>query len=288
VVNSPAYLMLRQTLPDFVSKWRSASLTERAGAQMHFIELCDVLGQPHPAAEDYSDATFTFEKGVTTTTGDHGFAEVWMRGHFAWEYKGKDKNLNAAYQQLLKYREDLENPPLLVVCDLARFEVHTNFTGTVKRVYRFSIDGLLKNEATADCGLPPIEVLRALFTDPNRLRPDRSTAEVTERAAAEFATRPSWGERRCDQTLATTTWTSYSPSTTVGCHAKRILLRTGSRRRGHMSSRRRLVAPACLRPREYAAGPIVGFWSASRRQETFSGRNRTANRFWMGPPFTFP
>src|ERR1019366_4471396 len=68
-----------------------------------------------------------------------------------------------------------------------RFEVHTNFTGTVKQVYRFSIDGLLKNEATADCGLPPIEVLQALFTDPNRLRPDRSTADVTERAAAEFA-----------------------------------------------------------------------------------------------------
>jgi hypothetical protein len=33
------------TLPDFVNKWRNAGLTERAGAQMHFIELCDVLGE---------------------------------------------------------------------------------------------------------------------------------------------------------------------------------------------------------------------------------------------------
>ena len=37
-----------------------------------------------------------------------------MRGHFAWEYKGKHKDPAAVYQQLLLYREDLENPPLLV------------------------------------------------------------------------------------------------------------------------------------------------------------------------------
>jgi hypothetical protein len=67
-----------------------------------------------------------------------------------------------------EYREDLENPPLLVVCDLELFEIHTNFTGTAKQVYRFSLDDLLKNQATADCKLPPIEVLRAVFTDPAR------------------------------------------------------------------------------------------------------------------------
>ena len=53
-----------------------------------------------------------------------------MRGRFGWEYKRKRKNLKDAYDQLLLYREDLENPPLLVVCDLDRFEIHTNFTGT--------------------------------------------------------------------------------------------------------------------------------------------------------------
>jgi len=35
---------------------------------------------------------------------------------------------------------------------------------------------------------PPLDVLRALFSDPARLRPDRTSAEVTELAAAEFAT----------------------------------------------------------------------------------------------------
>ena len=176
------------TLPDFVNKWRSTGLTERAGAQMHFIELCDVLGEPHPASEDFTGATYTFEKGGTTIEGKQGFADVWKRGCFGWEYKGRHKDLNVAYQQLLKYREDLENPPLLVVCDLELFEVHTNFTGTAKQVYRFSLDDLLKNQATADCKLPPLEVFRAVFSNPARLRPDRSAADVTEMAAREFAT----------------------------------------------------------------------------------------------------
>ena len=175
------------TLPDFVSKWRDAALTERAGAQMHFIELCDALAYPHPAADDHSGESYIFEKGVTTTTGGQGFADVWKRSHFAWEYKSKDKDLKAAYQQLLKYREDLENPPLLVVCDLTRFEIHTNFTDTAKKVYRFALDDLVKNTPTSDCALPPLDVLRALFTDPNRLRPNRTAVEVTELAAAEFA-----------------------------------------------------------------------------------------------------
>lgn len=164
------------TLPDFVNKWRNSGLKERAGAQMHFLELCDVLGEPHPASEDFTGATYTFEKGGTTIEGTPGFADVWKRGCFAWEYKGKHEDLNLAYQQLLKYREDLENPPLLVVCDLERFEVHTNFTGTAKQIYRFSLDDLLKNQATAACKLPPIEVLRGVFTDPARLRPDHGTA----------------------------------------------------------------------------------------------------------------
>src|SRR5271157_399304 len=57
------------TLPDFVNKWRSSGLTERAGAQMQFLDLCDVLGEPHPAPEDFSGATYRFEKSGTTIEG---------------------------------------------------------------------------------------------------------------------------------------------------------------------------------------------------------------------------
>ena len=56
---------------------------------------------------------------------------------FAIEYKGKGKyqTLDDAYQQLLRYPENLDNPPLLIVCDIEHWEIHTNFTGTEKRVY---------------------------------------------------------------------------------------------------------------------------------------------------------
>ena len=45
------------------------------------------------------------------------FADVWKRGCFGWEYKGKKKRLGEAYKQLLRYREALLNPSLLVVLD---------------------------------------------------------------------------------------------------------------------------------------------------------------------------
>lgn len=175
------------TLLEFIDVWQRATLSERAAAQSHFIGLCDVLGQPRPAEDDQEGKTYTFEKGVTKTLGGEGFADVWMRGNFAWEYKGKHKDLVAAYQQLLQYREDLENPPLLVVCDLNRFEVHTNYTNTQKQVFAFELADLVANTPTATCKLPPLEVLRAVFTDPGRLKPGQTTDQVTEAAAAQFS-----------------------------------------------------------------------------------------------------
>jgi hypothetical protein len=174
-------------LPEFVSRWKASALSERAAAQSHFLDLCEVLDHPRPAAVDHTGESFTFDKYVSKTRGGKGFADVWKRGYFGWEYKGKHKDLNAAYIQLLDYREDLESPPLLVVCDQDRFEVHTNFTGTRPEVYSFTLDDLLSEKPTPTSALPPLEVLRAVFTQPDLLRPDRSSVRVTEKAAAEFA-----------------------------------------------------------------------------------------------------
>jgi len=85
---------------------------------------------------------FTFEKGAAKRHGGDGWADVWKRGFFGWESKGKRKDLGAAYDQLLLYREVLENPPLLVVCDLDRIVVHTNFTATARRGADGSLDCL--------------------------------------------------------------------------------------------------------------------------------------------------
>lgn len=68
------------------------------------------------------------------------------------------KNLADAYRQLNDYREDLGNPPLLVVCDLNRFEVHTNFERTRKRIYRFDLDDIEAGAPTPESPLPPLGV----------------------------------------------------------------------------------------------------------------------------------
>ena len=135
--------MATQMMPaQFMAKWSRAELSERAASQEHFIDICRMLGQPTPAEHDATGAEYTFEKGVAVTDaaskgsrGAHGFADVWWRGKFAWEYKrkGKYRDLAEAYRQLCQYREALENPPLLIVSDIAHTEIHTNFTGTAKQ-----------------------------------------------------------------------------------------------------------------------------------------------------------
>jgi hypothetical protein len=106
------------TPQDFVAKWKPVALTERASSQSHFIDLCALLGQPTPTDADPAGTWYTFEKGTVKQGEGQGWADVWKRGAFAWEYKGKHAGLGKAYEQLLRYRELLENPPLLVASDI--------------------------------------------------------------------------------------------------------------------------------------------------------------------------
>ncbi|MCL4369881.1 MAG: class I SAM-dependent DNA methyltransferase [Chloroflexi bacterium] len=179
--------MSSPSLPQFIARWQRSTLTERSAAQSHFIDLCRLLGQPTPTEADPTGESYTFEKGVTKSSGGEGFADVWLRGRFAWEYKGKRKNLDAAYRQLQLYRDDLENPKLLVACDFNRFEIHTNFNDTPTRTYRFDLSDMASGSPVPGSTLSPLEMLRALFTDPDRLQPDRTTSQVTEEVAAQFA-----------------------------------------------------------------------------------------------------
>ena len=154
--------------------------------QGHFIDRCRLLGYQTPNEADPTGDWYAFEKGAEKTAGGDGFADVSKRGHFAWEYKGKRKDLAAAYKQLLDFREALENPPLLVVCDLDRFEVHTNFTGTVKQVHAFSLADL------AAAPQEPLRVLRAVMGDPEALRPQKTPEELEQRTLTKLNAMPSW------------------------------------------------------------------------------------------------
>lgn len=89
------------TPQQFAERWSKSTLSERSGSQQHFIDLCRMLGQPTPAEADPDGNFYAFEKGVKKSGGEgagKGFADVWHRGRFAFEYKGKHKDLDAAYR----------------------------------------------------------------------------------------------------------------------------------------------------------------------------------------------
>ena len=163
----------------FIAKWQASELKESAAAQSHFIDLCRMLGEPTPTDADPAGEWYCFERGARKDTGGHGWADVWKRGCFAWEYKRKHANLDAAFNQLRQYALALENPPLLIVSDMARFRIRTNWTNSVSVTHEFTLDDLADG-ATRD-------KLKWAMSEPERLRPDETRQAVTERAAATFA-----------------------------------------------------------------------------------------------------
>ena len=129
--------------PDtFITKWKASTLKERSAAQSHFNDLCELLGVDKPTDADPKGEWYCFERGASKTAGGEGWSDVWKRGHFGWEYKGKRKDLTAAYAQLQQYAVALENPPLLVVSDMEQFIIHTNWTNTVSEKHVISLDDL--------------------------------------------------------------------------------------------------------------------------------------------------
>ena len=111
----------------FIAKWRASELKERSAAQEYFIDLCRLLGEPTPAEADPKGEHYHFERGVLKDTGGDGWADVLKHGCFAWEYKGKHADLDAAFNQLRQYALALENSPLPIVSDMVRFRVRTNW-----------------------------------------------------------------------------------------------------------------------------------------------------------------
>lgn len=164
----------------FIGKWQNSQIKERAAAQSHFNDLCDLLGQAQPLDVDPTGKDYGFEVGATKTTGGNGFADVFKRGHFAWEYKGSKANLDDAFAQLQRYAVALDNPPLLIVSDIGTtIRIHTNWTNSVSKRYDIAIAELHD----------PVKRgwLKSALSDPEALRPTKTRQELTEEVASEFA-----------------------------------------------------------------------------------------------------
>ncbi|MCK1483352.1 class I SAM-dependent DNA methyltransferase [Bradyrhizobium sp. 193] len=165
---------------EFITKWQNSKLKERAAAQEHFIDLCRVLGEKTPAEVDASGLNYAFEVGATKTTGGRGFADVFKREHFGWEYKGTHANLETAFSQLQRYAVALDNPPLLIVSDIGTtIHIHTNWTNSVSHTYVIPIAELGDAEKRG--------WLKSAFNDPEALRPKKTRQQLTEEVAGEFA-----------------------------------------------------------------------------------------------------
>lgn len=170
------------TPKDFVEKYKNTILNERQIAQTHFGHVCDLVGveMPVDTGKTADGDIFTFEHPVKTESG-RGRADVYYEGRFAVEYKTPDKykDLDAAFRQLKEYKDDLKNPPLLVVTDINRWEIHTNFDNADNRPYVFNHSDIAANAEV-------LGWLRDMFKAPQRLHPKNHTEKVTQEAARAF------------------------------------------------------------------------------------------------------
>lgn len=180
----------------FIAKWRGVELSERAASQDHFNELCDLLGLKKPTDADALGKWFTFEKSVPGggKSGGGGFADVWRKDCFVWEYKRRKKpkevaeekgkpeykTMAAALAQARDYAALLENPPLVIACDIDQIVIRTLFTGSVSVTHTIKLIDLNDSSWRG--------LLGRCFTDPTSLRPEITPQAVTEEAATKLAT----------------------------------------------------------------------------------------------------
>ncbi|SMF95165.1 Type II restriction/modification system, DNA methylase subunit YeeA [Methylomagnum ishizawai] len=166
------------TPQEFIAKWKDNKLNERAGAQLHFIHLCRLLDVPEPLDPD----SYCFERGKQT--GQNGketwWADVWKKGCFAWENKAPGVDLDKALEQVTRYADRLDNPPLLVVCDREMIRIKTRFNGHPSQTHHIPIEEIGRPEN--------LQKLRNLFSEDGveTFRPKATTLDVTQAVARDI------------------------------------------------------------------------------------------------------
>lgn len=164
---------------EFVEKWQSITLTERASAQSHFNDLCDLLGEPKPHDVDPTGEFYAFEKGAEKLGGANGWADVWKKDCFAWEYKGPHKDLEKALAQVKQYLGSLNNPPFMVACDIQHYVILSNWTNQVPLRIEFTLQELLQPEKRS--------ILKRVFRGDPSLKSGESRAQLTQKVAGDFS-----------------------------------------------------------------------------------------------------
>jgi hypothetical protein len=190
----------------FITRWQSASGSERANYQLFVHELCTLLElpTPDPAREDTRDNAYVFERRITFRHGDGtespGFIDCYRRAAFVLEAKkvkqaagkGFDDALLRARGQGEQYARALPaaegRPPFLLVIDVGNvIELYAEFTRS-GATYTPYPDPRSHRIQLADLRDEAIRLrLRAVWLDPLSLDPTRQSAKVTRDVAERLA-----------------------------------------------------------------------------------------------------
>ncbi|WP_439510957.1 class I SAM-dependent DNA methyltransferase [Marinimicrobium koreense] len=203
----PQPIASRDTVNQFIDRWRSAGGTERANYQLFITGLCELLDlpQPEPATDDNADNAYVFERRVTIRHPDgsetRGFIDLYRRGSFVLEAKQTGKNLDtlgwdkamlAAQSQADQYVRALPSnegrPPFIVVTDVGRsLELYAEFSrsGGTYVPYPDPSSHRIRLEDLRD---PRIQQrLNLLWTEPDQLDTSKHAALVTREVSAQLA-----------------------------------------------------------------------------------------------------
>lgn len=195
--------MSQSSASTFIEKWSGITASELSTSQSFLIDLCDLLGVPHPHPTESQE--YLFERPITFKHGDgsssSGRIDLYKRGCFILE----SKKINTASsgkkidERLLRARSQAENyaralpaeegrPPSLIVVDVGnRIELYSEFSrsgGTYTpfpdpRSHRIPLKDLAKDEVR--------ERLRKIWLEPMSLDPSRESARVTREIAGKLA-----------------------------------------------------------------------------------------------------
>ena len=157
---------------EFVAKWQNINFGEKQASQEMFLDICALVDHPTPVSFGNPDA-FTFEKKAGA-----GKADAYLEGHFVWEFKGSDSDLDSAMTQLLRYQSHLKNPPLCIVSSFETIRIETRFSGMETVTHNIPVADVNQKEN--------VEKLRMVFHAPNDLRPGRTLEDATKETAKLF------------------------------------------------------------------------------------------------------
>jgi len=192
---------------DFIQRWKQATGSELANAQLFTTELCELFGlpRPNPATGRAEDDAYVFERRTQHQHGDGSENErridCYRRGAFVLEAKkikagshtkGYDDARMRARTQAEAYARDIPaaegRVPFVVVVDVGRsIELYSEFTQSGATYVPYP-DPRSYRIALADLERPEIQArLKALWLDPLSLNPARQSAKVTREVADALA-----------------------------------------------------------------------------------------------------